>query len=348
MNVYRTLFALAAIYNLAFAIWSGVFPRAFFQTLLAMEPPAEPVRWPVVAVVVGLFGLLYAYAAWRPERADIVVAVGLMSKIAGPLGWLVAVSQQQWPVRTFPLVLLGDLLWWFPLLAYLLRNTPLRAAQMMWLSAAVHLVACLGLLFVAPGAELGDLLAPRAGFTDTHAWRHAWVAAHRTQWVAVWMVWSVSSLSLLALFIVWAARLWRWRELQATAFAACLVVGCGVLLDLCGESTQIAWAARPELDDLGFLKATLWYQRLSPAAANGLYCCGGMLLSNLSWQIGLVRGGTGVLGMVLWTVGLALTAATMVSSSLGMIVSGAAVMLLYIPFAALLGWKFRRPAAPAR
>ncbi|MEQ8786825.1 MAG: hypothetical protein RIC55_11025 [Pirellulaceae bacterium] len=331
MNVYRALFALAAIYNIVFALWSGLWPRAFFGLLLRMEPPEKPAPWPAVAVIVGLCGLLYAYAAWRPQRADLPVALGLLTKIAGPLGWLVAVWQEQWPVQTFPLVLLGDIIWWFPMLAYLLRGWPMRVSAIIWLSVAVHLAACVGLLAIAPGTELGESIASR----------REWVHEHRALWTAVWLAWAVSSISLLALCIAWASRLWPFPETRTGAISGCLIVGFGVLLDLCGETTQIAWAARPQIDEVGFALATAWYQQLSPAAANGLYCAGGMMLTNLSWQVGLVRGGTGVLGMAMWTVGLMLTGATIANSTRGMIVAGAAVMLLYLVWASLLGWKLR-------
>jgi small multidrug resistance pump len=332
VKLYRALFALAAAYNFVFALWSGLLPHAFFRLLLRMPPPKEPAPWPLVAIAVGLFGLLYAYASFRPQRADIVVAIGLLTKVAGPLGWLIAVAREQWPVRTFPLVLLGDVIWWFPLLAYLLRRSRLRATYLAWISAAVHLLACLGLLAVAPGTELGESLELR----------RQWVHGHRALWSTVWMIWSVSSISLLAVCVAWTARLWRWPEIRAGAFSGCLIVGFGLLLDLCGETTQIAWAARPEIDEVGFALAVSWYRRLSPAAANGLFCAGGMMLTNLSWQVGLTRGRVNMAGMTMWIVGLLLTAAAVAGTTTGMVVTGVFVMPLYLYWATLLGWQLRK------
>ena len=73
-------------------------------------------------MVVGLYGLLYAYAVVRLERAFPIIAVGLAGKIFGPLGWLLAINSGQWPLRTFPLILFNDLIWWLPFGWFLLSE----------------------------------------------------------------------------------------------------------------------------------------------------------------------------------------------------------------------------------
>jgi hypothetical protein len=334
VRFYRILFALAALYNVAFAAVSGAFPRAFFDALFGVEQPEMPlVPWSAVVLLVGCFGLLYAYAAWRPERADLAIAIGLATKVVGPLAWLGAVTLEQWPVQTFPLVLVGDIVWWFPFLGYLLRNSARRPLYVIGASVALHAAACGGLLLVAPATELEESFAAR----------HAWVNEHRALWTAVWLAWSGSSLSLLAVVNLWTNRLFHWRDarLQIAALAACVVVGCGVVLDLCGETSLIAWAARPGLPVTSFEVAVKWYQLLSPAAANGLYCLGGVVLSLLSRQVGLTRGLVGLLGMTMWLVGLGLTVATLAGSTRWMGVTGAGVMLLYLAWAPLLALRLR-------
>jgi hypothetical protein len=338
VNNYRLLFALAALYNAVFAVWSGLFPGQFFGSLFDIAPPTFlSIPWPPVAFVVGLLGLVYAAAACTPERADPLIAFGLASKIGGPVVWLVAASTGEWPVTTFPLVLAGDLVWWFPLLAFLLRRRPSRVVVVVWLSVVLHVAACVGLLLIAPATELGRSLQER----------QVWIHEHRGVFLAVWMLWVASSLSLLAVVGEWSNRLQRWPEARLAAVSACAVVACGVLLDLCGETSLIAWAPRTDISLTSFDVALRWYQLLSPAAANGLYCVGGMLLSLLSWWTGLVRGISGVLGFAMWTVGLALTAATLAGSSLAMVVTGAGVMLLYLLWAPLLAIHLSRADALA-
>jgi len=42
--LYRLTFALAAVYNVAFGLWAGLWPHAFFE-LFELEPPRYPSLW---------------------------------------------------------------------------------------------------------------------------------------------------------------------------------------------------------------------------------------------------------------------------------------------------------------
>src|SRR4029450_7513610 len=119
MRFYRILFGLAALYNLAFGLWAGLFPLHFFD-LFQMDPPRYPSLWSCVGMVVGVYAPAYAYAAYKPEKGDVFIAVGLLGKILGPIGWILAVKRGEFPARTFPLILSNDLIWWLPFLYYLL------------------------------------------------------------------------------------------------------------------------------------------------------------------------------------------------------------------------------------
>ncbi len=123
---FRVMLAAAATYNFVFAAISGIFPEAFFQSLLAIDPPGNPWPWPYTAVLVGACGFLYAYAAWKPDHGDIAVGIGLLTKICGPAGWLLSVWIGAGSIKLWPLVLVGDLIWWAPLLHYLLRRRQRR------------------------------------------------------------------------------------------------------------------------------------------------------------------------------------------------------------------------------
>src|SRR6266446_9204789 len=78
-KLYRLIFALAAFYNIAFGLWAGLWPRAFF-TSLEMAPPNYPGLWQCLGMVVGLYGVLYASAARCLDRAKLIIAVGLAGK----------------------------------------------------------------------------------------------------------------------------------------------------------------------------------------------------------------------------------------------------------------------------
>ncbi|MBM3935356.1 MAG: alkyl hydroperoxide reductase [SAR202 cluster bacterium] len=109
----RLTLALAALYNAACAVWTVMWPESFFD-LMALPQPTYPALWQCIGMMVGVFGLGYAYAAWRIDRATPFVALGLLGKLFGPMGWISAVSSGEWPARTFMLVFFNDIIWWIP------------------------------------------------------------------------------------------------------------------------------------------------------------------------------------------------------------------------------------------
>ncbi len=139
-RVYRLIFSAAAAYNVAFGLWAALFPRAFFN-LFHLAPPRYPSIWACLGMVVGLYGVGYAYAAWRLDRAFPFIAIGLAGKILGPIGW---VTTGELPFRTFPLIVFDDVIWWLPLGMFLLEGTAvtkfLKRSAPYW-CAALHIVA---------------------------------------------------------------------------------------------------------------------------------------------------------------------------------------------------------------
>ena len=59
---------------------------------------------------------------------------------------------------------------------------------------------------------------------------------------------------------------------------------------------MIVRATRGDLAQAQFAAAMRHYELLGPAAANGLYCVGGLLLSGVSWRSGWLRGWPGQWG----------------------------------------------------
>ncbi len=334
MMNFRVLFLAAAVMNLGIAVVGGIFPLAFFSAL-ATEPPDFPVAWPLLAVVIGLFGGLYAYAACRPERADVAIAVGLASKVVGPIGWMVAVATGHMQVSLFGFVLIGDLIWWFPLLSYLLRDSRYRFTAMAWTSTGLHLAACLGLLACASGTEMETSLAAR----------QQWILQHPALWSATWTVWALSSMSLLALCTAWIYKLVEVIYFNRCIAIGIVLMGIGVIFDLAGETTLIAGATRTDAAAAEFEETFRFYQWMSPVIANGLYCVGGLLISIMSCLAGWWRVADR-LGIVMWSVGLGLSAFAILEYERGMVISGAAVMITFLVWSTLLGWRMR-PASTA-
>src|SRR5262249_42503837 len=146
-----------------------------------------PSIWACVGMVVGVYAIAYAYVVWKPERGDVFAVIGLLGKVLGPIGWLVAVWREELPPRTFPLILANDLIWWFPFLFYLLRRIEIRRLVIAWIIVLIHIIACVALLAVSGGTEVEPDIAARA----------EWVARHVAAWTATWFAWSLASMSLL-------------------------------------------------------------------------------------------------------------------------------------------------------
>src|SRR5262249_41705516 len=122
--------------------------------------------------------------------------------------------------------------------------------------------------------------------------------------------------------------------------AGCAIILLGVPIDLVGECLNMMGLTRPGLAVEEFARIAWLYGLVSAALANGLYCLGGLVLSLVSWQAAWLRGWLGVVGFVMWSVGMLLTLTALVDFRLGMVVSGGAVMALFVPWAAVVGWRF--------
>lgn len=116
----KTTLWLAAIYNLLWGAWVVLFPLTAFQWL-GMPLPNYPQIWQCVGMIVGVYGVGYACAAYDPVRHWAIVLVGLLGKLLGPLGFFTAVFRGELPWRFGFVLLTNDFLWWIPF-ALILRH----------------------------------------------------------------------------------------------------------------------------------------------------------------------------------------------------------------------------------
>ncbi len=320
-KLYRFILILAAVYNLAFGVWAGFWPRSFFA-VFGLGPPRYPAIWACLGMLVGLYGLAYAYAAVRLDAARPFVALGLLGKILGPIGWVLTVSSGEWPLRTFTLIVFNDLVWWLPLGLFLLEGTRLgervRAAAPV-VCAAIHVVAAFALLLVLrPGTEVVADAAARAQY----------IAHNALLWRGGWLVWMLAALSLLGFYAWWGARVPQPRW----AYAALGLAAAGLVCDFFAESLYIAWL--PDQIDTLQRAASL----ISGAGANGLYTAGGIVLTLATpW----LRGWGRAWAWGIWLSGLALSATTIAGFAPGMAAAGGALMTLLIPWVFWMGRRLR-------
>ena len=109
----RRVLIAAGIYNLAWGAWTIAFPATLFQWTGA-ELPRYPEIWQCVGMIVGVYGIGYLAAAIDPLRHWPIVLVGLLGKVFGPMGFVVALMRGVFPPAFGLTILTNDLIWWVP------------------------------------------------------------------------------------------------------------------------------------------------------------------------------------------------------------------------------------------
>jgi hypothetical protein len=320
-RLFRLIFATAALYNLAFGLWAALFPQSFFACF-ALRPPAYPAIWACLGMVVGLYGLGYAYAARHLDRAAPFIATGLLGKLLGPVGWVLTVTSGEWPVRTVTLILFNDVIWWLPFSLFLLEGrraaAPVRSAAP-YVCAATNLAAILAMgTMLRQGTEVVPAVADRIGY----------ISLHPIPWRAGWAVWIAAAISLVAFYAWWGSFLRR----STWAVAALAVASAGLACDLFAESLLLGWLPRD-------------YERIAPfatlltgAAANGLYTLAGITLTLATRSI---RGSGLALTWAVWLAGGALTVCTLARAPSGIAISTGVLFTLFCPWVVWLGRRLQ-------
>ena len=103
----------AGVYNLAFGVFSIVFPAAIFE-LIEMQPPRYPELWQCIGMIVGVYGVGYIIAAFAPARHWPIVLVGFLGKLFGPIGMAWAVYRGTLPLNFGLANVTNDLIWLVP------------------------------------------------------------------------------------------------------------------------------------------------------------------------------------------------------------------------------------------
>ena len=85
--------------------------------------------WQGSGLIIFLFGIGYLIASNDPFRHWLMVLIGLLAKVLGPVGMLWSVLTGQVSSDVLRLIPLHDLLWWIPFtMIVLLRNSHAGAA----------------------------------------------------------------------------------------------------------------------------------------------------------------------------------------------------------------------------
>lgn len=103
----------AGIYNLSWGALAIVQPHLLFD-LTGAERINYPEIWQCVGMIVGVYGIGYVIAASDSRTHWPIVLVGLLGKVFGPIGFLVALWRGTFPPLFGLTILTNDLLWWIP------------------------------------------------------------------------------------------------------------------------------------------------------------------------------------------------------------------------------------------
>jgi len=109
----RSVLLAAGLYNIVWGAFAVLFPRAIFSWL-DMPPPNYPQFWQCIGMIVGVYGIGYAIAAFDPVRHWPIVLVGFLGKVMGPLGMVQALWTGQLPWGFALNCVTNDLIWWVP------------------------------------------------------------------------------------------------------------------------------------------------------------------------------------------------------------------------------------------
>jgi len=120
---------LAALYNLCFGVWALAFPRSAF-VWAGMEPARYVELWQCIGMIVGVYGIGYAIAAFNPARHWPIVLVGFLGKLFGPIGMIDAVLSERLPAQVLWLNVANDLIWLVPFALILVHARRLGRASL--------------------------------------------------------------------------------------------------------------------------------------------------------------------------------------------------------------------------
>jgi peroxiredoxin len=109
----RNVLLAAGLYNVLWGAFAVLFPAAIFHWL-KMEQPNYPQFWQCIGMIVGVYGLGYAIAAFDPVRHWPIVLVGFLGKVFGPLGMVRALWTGELPWGFALNCVTNDLIWWVP------------------------------------------------------------------------------------------------------------------------------------------------------------------------------------------------------------------------------------------
>ncbi len=127
----RSWLIAAAVYNIVWGAAVIVAPATTLR-LLGVTPNSTdvwPALWGCIGMMVAVYGVGYAIASRDPFSHWPIVLVGLLGKILGPIGFVIAASRGELPWSMGWTLLSNDVVWWVPFGMMLWRVAKLHGAS---------------------------------------------------------------------------------------------------------------------------------------------------------------------------------------------------------------------------
>jgi hypothetical protein len=204
------------------------------------------------------------------------------------------------------------------------------AARAAYLAAAINLLAALALLLILRNGLPGG---------GTAASQYAFITDHLALWRLGWLVWNAAGVALVAFYVGLATRFWSAGPLRCGLALTC--AAAGLAADISAEALYMS---------AGSGVSAQVYAELQPVASlltgyvgNGLYTLAGILIVWAGWR--KMPRPLALLSLPVWLAGIALSAFSLTGSATGQAWSTAALMPLFILWAALMGRWLQSPAS---
>ncbi|MEZ6099781.1 MAG: redoxin domain-containing protein [Pirellulaceae bacterium] len=104
----------AFVCNLAWGTMAVLYPATMLSWMGIAAPGIAILFWQFIGMIVASYGVGFAIAAWSPYRHWAVIFVGLLSKVVGPIGWVLVIGQGAIPKAMLLTIGWVDLVWCVP------------------------------------------------------------------------------------------------------------------------------------------------------------------------------------------------------------------------------------------
>lgn len=109
----KLILKVAGIYNVLWGAFVILFPTFMFS-FAGLDLPRYPEIWQCVGMIVGVYGVGYWIAADDPQRHWVIIFVGWLGKIFGPIGFIKAIYTETFNFKFGIQIIFNDIIWWIP------------------------------------------------------------------------------------------------------------------------------------------------------------------------------------------------------------------------------------------